>query len=97
MTRIEVESLTKRYGSLTAVEDISFEVADEEFLTIVGPSGCGKTTTLRCIAGLETPTEGRIRFDGQDMTDVPVNDRNLAMMFQNIALYPHMTLRENIE
>lgn len=96
MTHIEVESLTKRYGSLTAVEDVSFEVEGEEFLTIVGPSGCGKTTTLRCIAGLETPTEGRILFDGEDMTDVPVNERNLAMMFQSIALYPHMTLRENI-
>ncbi|MFC6723536.1 ABC transporter ATP-binding protein [Halobium palmae] len=96
MTRIEVDSLTKEYGSLTAVDDISFEVADEEFVTIVGPSGCGKTTTLRCVAGLETPTSGRILFDGQDMTDVPVNERNLAMMFQSIALYPHMTLRENI-
>ena len=96
MTRIEVESLSKTYGSLTAVDDISFEVPDEEFLTIVGPSGCGKTTTLRCIAGLETPTEGQIRFDGEDVTDVPVNERNLAMMFQSIALYPHMTIRENI-
>lgn len=97
MTHIEVDSLTKRYGQLTAVDDISFEVKEKEFLTIVGPSGCGKTTTLRCIAGLETPTEGKIRFDGQDVTDVPVNDRNLSMMFQSISLYPHMTLRENIE
>lgn len=96
MTHIEVDSLTKEYGDLVAVNDISFEVEDEEFLTIVGPSGCGKTTTLRCIAGLETPSEGHIRFDGEDMTDVPVNERNLAMMFQSIALYPHMTLRENI-
>lgn len=96
MARIEVESLTKEYGSLTAVNDISFEVDNEEFVTIVGPSGCGKTTTLRCIAGLETPTNGRVLFNGQDMTDVPVNERNLAMMFQSIALYPHMTLRENI-
>lgn len=96
MARIEVESLTKEYGSLTAVNDISFEVDNKEFVTIVGPSGCGKTTTLRCIAGLETPTNGRVLFNGQDMTDVPVNERNLAMMFQSIALYPHMTLRENI-
>jgi len=96
MTHIEVDSLTKRYGDLLAVNDINFEVAEEEFLTIVGPSGCGKTTTLRCIAGLETPTEGHIRFNGDDVTEVPVNDRNLAMMFQSIALYPHMTLRENI-
>lgn len=97
MTRIEVDSLTKQYGDLVAVDDISFEVRDEEFITIVGPSGCGKTTTLRCIAGLETPSDGSIRFDGEEMTDVPVNERNLAMMFQSIALYPHMTLRENIE
>ncbi|MFC7078512.1 ABC transporter ATP-binding protein [Haloarcula halophila] len=97
MTHIEVDSLTKRYGDLLAVNNISFEVAEEEFLTIVGPSGCGKTTTLRCIAGLETPSEGHIRFNGEDVTEVPVNDRNLAMMFQSIALYPHMTLQENIE
>jgi multiple sugar transport system ATP-binding protein len=97
MTHIRVESLSKSFGSVTAVDDIGFEVRDGEFLTIVGPSGCGKTTTLRCIAGLETPTEGRIVFDGEDVTDVPVNERNLAMMFQSIALYPHMTLRENIE
>ncbi len=96
MTRIEVESLTKHFGSVTAVDDISFHVEGEEFLSIVGPSGCGKTTTLRCIAGLETPSEGRIRYDGVDVTDVPVNKRNIAMMFQSIALYPHMTLRNNI-
>ncbi|NHN58593.1 MULTISPECIES: ABC transporter ATP-binding protein [Halorussus] len=96
MTRIEVESLTKQFGPVTAVDGISFDVEGEEFLSIVGPSGCGKTTTLRCIAGLETPSGGRIRYDGADVTDVPVNERNIAMMFQSIALYPHMTLRNNI-
>ena len=96
MTRIEVESLTKQFGPVTAVEDISFDVQGEEFLSIVGPSGCGKTTTLRCIAGLESPSGGRILYDGADVTDVPVNKRNIAMMFQSIALYPHMTLRNNI-
>ena len=96
MTRIEVESLTKQFGPVTAVDGISFDVQGEEFLSIVGPSGCGKTTTLRCIAGLETPSGGRIRYDGADVTDVPVNKRNIAMMFQSIALYPHMTLRNNI-
>ena len=96
MTRIAVDSLTKRYGDLVAVDDISFEVGEDEFLSIVGPSGCGKTTTLRCIAGLERPSEGTITFDGEDVSDVPVHRRNLAMMFQSISLYPHMTLRENI-
>lgn len=97
---ISVSALNKQYrvpgGTLLAVDGVNLEIDEKEFLTLVGPSGCGKTTTLRCIAGLETPTEGRIEFNGQDMTDVPANRRNIAMMFQDIALYPHMNVRANI-
>lgn len=97
---IEVRSLTKKYdvsgGKETAVDDIDFTVGGEEFFTLVGPSGCGKSTTLRCIAGLETPTSGRILVDGEDITDTAPNNRGLAMMFQDIALYPHMSVLENI-
>ena len=97
---IQVESLKKEFsvpsGVEVAVDGISIDIEKGEFLTLVGPSGCGKTTTLRCIAGLETPTSGTIRTNGTDLTDVPANKRNLAMMFQNIALYPHMTIIDNI-
>lgn len=97
---IKVKSLRKEFsvksGIEIAVDGIDLEIDDGEFISIVGPSGCGKTTTLRCIAGLEIPTSGTIEFDGVDVTDVPANKRNLAMMFQDIALYPHMTVRENI-
>lgn len=100
MAQIEVDSLRKEFdvpgGKEIAVDGISFSIEEGEFITFVGPSGCGKTTTLRCIAGLETPTSGTITFNGTEVTDVPANRRDLAMMFQNIALYPHMTIRENI-
>lgn len=97
---VEVESLTKAYdvpsGKELAVDGIDIEIGPQEFLTLVGPSGCGKSTTLRCIAGLETPTSGQIRIDGEDITDTAPNHRGLAMMFQDIALYPHMTVVDNI-
>jgi multiple sugar transport system ATP-binding protein len=97
---IEVQNLHKEFeledGVEIAVDDISFRVEDGEFVTLVGPSGCGKTTTLRCIAGLETPTSGSIKFNDQDMTETPPHKRNLSMMFQNIALYPHMKVWKNI-
>lgn len=95
-----VDSLTKIYsvpsGEEVAVEDVSMEIADDEFISLVGPSGCGKSTTLRCVAGLETPTSGRITINGEDVTDTAPDKRGLAMMFQDIALYPHMTVAENI-
>lgn len=102
MSAIEVKSLRKEFRgpggeTLVAVDDLSFEIEQGEFFTLVGPSGCGKTTTLRCIAGLETPTSGEIVFEGVgDVTDLPANKRELAMMFQNIALYPHMPIIDNI-
>jgi len=100
MAVIGVSDLRKEFrvagGVEVAVDGIGFEIAQGEFVTVVGPSGCGKTTTLRCIAGLETPTSGSVQFNGEEMTAVPPNKRNISMMFQDIALYPHMTVLENI-
>lgn len=97
---IEVNNLYKEFnvpsGIEVAVDDVSLEIKQGEFISLVGPSGCGKTTTLRCIAGLETPTSGEILFNGRDVTQVPPHKRDLSMMFQNIALYPHMKIWENI-
>lgn len=97
---ITISNLRKEYGirgrTEVAVDGVDLTVEDGEFVSILGPSGCGKTTTLRCIAGLEIPTDGRVEFDGVDVTDVPANKRDLAMMFQDIALYPHMMVSENI-
>lgn len=96
MVDLRVENLRKEYGSIVAVDDISFEIEDEEFVTIVGPSGSGKTTAIRMIAGLETPTNGTIEFGGKDMTKTLPQERDIAMLFQDVALYPHMSVRENI-
>ena len=79
-----------------AVNDVDLEIEDGEFVVFVGPSGCGKTTLLRLIAGLESMTAGEIRFDGKVINDVSPRERNMAMVFQNYALYPHMTVRQNI-
>lgn len=96
MVAITLENLTKRFGKVVAVDHINLEVEDKEFVTLLGPSGCGKTTTLRMIAGLETPTEGEIYFDGECVTDIPPHKRNVAMVFQDYALYPHMNAFDNM-
>jgi len=96
MAKIVLENLTKNFGNVKAVDNVSLEIEDKEFVTLLGPSGCGKTTTLRMIAGLEAPTSGRIYFDGKPVTDVPPHKRNVAMVFQDYALYPHMNAFENI-
>ncbi len=83
-------------GQTPAVDDFSFDVRPGEFLVLVGPSGCGKSTTLRMVAGLELPTSGAISIAGRDVTNLPPKDRDIAMVFQNYALYPHMTVRENM-
>ena len=83
-------------GQTPAVEDFSLEVSAGEFLVLVGPSGCGKSTTLRMVAGLELPTEGNISIGDRDVTWLPPKDRDIAMVFQNYALYPHMTVRDNM-
>ncbi len=97
MAQIRLQRLNKSFGAFTAVESLDLEIQNGEFLVLLGPSGCGKTTTLNCIAGLEEPSSGRIRFDGEDVTLQPPHARNIAMVFQSALLYPHMTARQNIE
>ena len=96
MATIGLDRLVKRWGGFTALDELSLEIADRELLVLLGPSGCGKTTTMRIVAGLEDPTSGEIRIDGVRVNDVPARDRDLAMVFQNYGLYPHMTVAENI-
>lgn len=97
MATVALEHVSKRYRDVVAVRDLSIEIADGEFLVLVGPSGCGKTTVLRLIAGLEVPDEGTILIDGRVVNDVPPGGRNVAMVFEDYALYPHMVVRENLD
>ncbi|CAN5353299.1 ABC transporter ATP-binding protein [soil metagenome] len=96
MAPVSLRNLTVRFGAFTAVDDISLDIADGEFVVFLGPSGCGKTTTLRCIAGLEHPTSGEIRFGDKVVNDLDASQRNVAMVFQFISLYPHLRIRGNI-
>lgn len=97
MATVKLIHLTKRFGKkVVAVKDLSLEVNDKEFLVLLGPSGCGKTTTMRMIAGLEEVTDGTILIDDLDVTDIPPRKRNVSMVFQNYAVWPHMTVYENI-
>jgi multiple sugar transport system ATP-binding protein len=96
MARIELESISKSYGSVEVLRDINLDIADGEFVVLVGPSGCGKSTLLRMIAGLEPITGGEFRIDGARMNEVPPRDRDIAMVFQSYALYPHMDVARNM-
>jgi multiple sugar transport system ATP-binding protein len=97
MASVQLKNIKKTYGNgITAVNDFNLDVADEEFVIFVGPSGCGKSTTLRMIAGLEEITDGELYIDGKLMNDVAPKDRDIAMVFQNYALYPHMTVYDNM-
>ena len=98
MAPVTLKGATRFYAGqdAPAVDALDLEVADGEFLVLVGPSGCGKSTTLRMVAGLEGVDEGGIAIGDRDVTDLPPKDRDIAMVFQNYALYPHMTVRENI-
>ena len=97
MAKVEMKSICKVYdGGVRAVDNANIVVEDKEFVVLVGPSGCGKSTTLRMVAGLEDITEGELLIDGEKMNDVPPKDRNIAMVFQNYALYPHMSVYENM-
>ncbi len=96
MVEIRVKELVKRFGNVVAVDHVNLTVRNGEFFTLLGPSGCGKTTFLRTIAGLELPDEGRIYFDDQDITELPPHKRGTGMVFQNYALWPHMTVYDNI-
>ncbi|MGB1025999.1 MAG: ABC transporter ATP-binding protein [Rhodospirillaceae bacterium] len=96
MAEIIVQNVRKTFGSFTAVQGSSFKVEDGEFFMLLGPSGCGKTTTLRMIAGLELPTSGEILIDGEEVSQKPARERDIAFVFQMFALYPHMNVRQNI-
>ena len=94
---LEVRNVSKRFGETVAVDDVSFDVHDGEFLFLIGPSGCGKTTTLRMIGGYERATSGEIAIRGRVVNDVPLEKRNIGMVFQSYALFPHMTVTRNVE
>jgi len=96
MAEIQLKDLTKRYNEFTAVNGIDLHIPDGSFVVLVGPSGCGKSTTLRMLAGLETVTEGSVLLGGRDVTDLEPRDRDVAMVFQNYALYPHMSIYDNM-
>ncbi|SFG40318.1 multiple sugar transport system ATP-binding protein [Halopelagius inordinatus] len=96
MGEVKLEHVTKRYADVTAVDDMNVEIRDNEFVCLVGPSGCGKSTTMEMIAGLTKPTEGKVFIAGHDVTNLPPKDRGIAMVFQNIALFPHMDVYDNI-
>lgn len=93
---VKVRNLTKKFGSVTAVDNVSLDIDAGKFTTLLGPSGCGKTTLLRLIAGLETPTEGQVLLGERDITFEPANQRNTIMVFQSYALFPHMTVDQNV-
>ena len=96
MARIEFDRIRKTWGDVVAVDALTLTIDDGEFVSLLGPSGCGKSTTLLMLAGIYAPTEGNLRFDGQVVNDVEARDRNVGIVFQSYALYPHMSVRENI-
>ena len=95
-TVIELRDISKRFNEVQAVVDFNLKIDKGEIVSLLGPSGCGKTTTLRMIAGFEIPDEGQILLNGKDIVNLPVRSRNMGMIFQNYALFPHMTVFENI-
>jgi putative spermidine/putrescine transport system ATP-binding protein len=95
-TRLSIEGLRKSYAGQVAIHGLDLETREGEFISVLGPSGCGKTTTLRCVAGFEFPEAGRICIDGQDITGLPPEKRDIGMVFQNYALFPHLTVRRNL-
>jgi multiple sugar transport system ATP-binding protein len=97
MSEVSFEGVTKRFGDVVAVDDFTLDVVNEEFMVLLGPSGCGKTTALRMVAGLETITSGTLRIGGDVVNQIEAKDRNISMVFQSYALYPHMTVFRNIE
>jgi spermidine/putrescine transport system ATP-binding protein len=96
MPKVRLDGVERRYGATLALESLSLDIRDGEFLTLLGPSGCGKTTTLRIIAGFIDPTAGRVLIDGRDLIQLPPSRRDIGMVFQNYALFPHLTVAENI-
>ena len=93
---LDLVNITKSYDGVTILDDLNLYIRENEFLTLLGPSGCGKTTTLRILGGFETPDTGKVLFNGQDITQLPPNKRQLNTVFQKYALFTHMTIAENI-
>lgn len=96
MARIQLENITKKFGKVTALDGISLDIKDKEFFVLFGPAGAGKTTILNCIAGIQLPEEGMIKFDGKTVNLVDAAHRDTAMVFENYALYPQMTVYDNM-
>jgi ABC-type Fe3+/spermidine/putrescine transport system ATPase subunit len=96
MPEVELRNIAKRFGKVTASSDIDLKIADGEYVTILGPSGCGKTTLIRMIAGIIEPTEGQVFIDGKDMAGIPIEERDIGYVFQNIALFPHLNALGNV-
>src|SRR5258708_30665134 len=96
MARLDLQGLAKRYGDFNAVREVSLQVADGEFLVLLGPSGCGKTTTLRMVAGFIEPSAGTVLLGGADVTSLPPWKRNAGLVFQSYALFPHLTVAQNV-
>src|SRR6201995_5241837 len=96
MARVAIRDLNKKFDEVSAVIDVNLDIRDQEFVVLVGPSGCGKTTTLRMVAGLESITSGQISIDEKVVNELPPMDRDIAMVFQNYALYPHMSVYDNM-
>ena len=96
MARIQLEGVTRRYDRTTAINKLSLDVKDNEFFVLFGPAGAGKTTTLKCISGSEFPQEGLVKIDGKIVNLVEPSDRNVSMVFENYALYPHLSVYDNI-
>jgi len=96
-THIQIRNLTMQFGQMRPLDDVSLEIPAGEFLTLLGPSGCGKSTTMRCVAGLQEPTSGDIFFDGEDVVKRPAHRRDVGFVFQNWALFPHLTVLKNVE
>jgi iron(III) transport system ATP-binding protein len=94
--QVNIQNVVKRFGSFAAVDDVSLEIRPGEFFTLLGPSGCGKTTLLRAIAGFNQPDGGEICFSGKVINRIPAHKRDIGMVFQNYAIFPHMTVRENV-
>src|SRR5512135_1154245 len=96
MARLELRNITRRFGDFVAVDDVSLTIESGEFFTLLGPSGCGKTTILRMIAGFDLPDAGQVLLDGRDLADTPPERRSIHTVFQNFALFPHMTVAQNV-
>jgi ABC-type Fe3+/spermidine/putrescine transport system ATPase subunit len=96
MARVDLKNIVGRYGDFLAVDNVNLTIESGQFVTLLGPSGCGKSSTLRIVAGLLQPSSGQVEFDGRDVTNLAAAKRNIGMVFQSLALFPHMTVAENV-